>query len=216
MGARSPGTDIGPHPEESVRKSPRYRLPWCTAKRLTQNEPMPADASKQDALYKDSASSFGESLSRLARAYEPNPDKRNDLLQEIHFALWRSFASFDGRCSLRTWVYRVAHNASTSHIIRQRRMNTLAMVSLEDLESLSDKNENALASDRRQALDRLLAMIQRLKPLDRQVIVSYLEGMDAASIGDITGISAGNVATKIHRIKSILARRFHEGGRDEK
>jgi RNA polymerase sigma-70 factor (ECF subfamily) len=35
--------------------------------------------------------------------------------------------------------------------------------------------------------------------------------MDAASIGEIAGISPGNVATKIHRVKKILARRFHEG-----
>jgi RNA polymerase sigma-70 factor (ECF subfamily) len=57
-------------------------------------------------------------------------------------------------------------------------------------------------------------LIQRLKPLDRQVILSYLEGLDAASIGEITGLSAGNVATKIHRIKSILARRLNAGGND--
>ena len=56
-------------------------------------------------------------------------------------------------------------------------------------------------------------LIQQLKPLDRQVIISYLEGMDAASIGEVTGISPGNVATKIHRIKNILARKFNEGGR---
>jgi RNA polymerase sigma-70 factor (ECF subfamily) len=164
-------------------------------------------------LYEEASNSFGAALGRLARAYEADPDRRNDLLQEIHISLWRSFEMFDGRCSLRTWVYRVAHNAATSHIIRQRRAKTMTMVSLEELENLSDKNESGLASDQRQALDRLLALIQMLKPLDRQVIVSYLEGVDAASIGEITGISAGNVATKIHRIKSILARRFHEGGR---
>jgi len=45
------------------------------------------------------------------------------------------------------------------------------------------------------------------------VILSYLEGLDAASIGEITGISPGNVTIKIHRIKNILARRFQEGGR---
>ena len=61
-------------------------------------------------------------------------------------------------------------------------------------------------------LDRLLSLVQRLKPLDRQVILSYLEGMDAASIAEITGISPGNVATKIHRIKNILARQFQQGG----
>jgi RNA polymerase sigma-70 factor (ECF subfamily) len=164
-------------------------------------------------LYEEASNSFGAALGRLARAYEADPDRRNDLLQEIHISLWRSFEMFDGRCSLRTWVYRVAHNAATSHIIRQRRAKTMTMVSLEELENLSDKNESGLASDQRQALDRLLALIQMLKPLDRQMIVSYLEGVDAASIGEITGISAGNVATKIHRIKTVLAQRFSQGAR---
>jgi RNA polymerase sigma-70 factor (ECF subfamily) len=68
-------------------------------------------------------------------------------------------------------------------------------------------------ADRRIALQRLTELIQELKPLDRQVILSYLEGMDAAAIGELTGISARNVATKIHRIKSILARGFEEGVR---
>ena len=59
---------------------------------------------------------------------------------------------------------------------------------------------------------RLSALIQQLKPLDRQVIVSYLEDMDAISIAEVTGLSPGNVAMKIHRIKNVLAKRFHEGG----
>jgi len=173
----------------------------------------PGRTPKQDKLYEDAAIGFGAALSRLARAYEADPDKRRDLLQEIHLALWRSFEKFDGRCSLRTWVYRVAHNAATSHVVRQRRAKTLSMVSLEELEDLSDKSEGEIAPERRQTLNRLLTLIGTLKPLDRQVIVSYLEGMDAISIGEITGMSGRNVATKIHRIKNILARRFHEGGR---
>jgi RNA polymerase sigma-70 factor (ECF subfamily) len=57
-------------------------------------------------------------------------------------------------------------------------------------------------------------MIQRLKPLDRQVMVSYLEGLDAATTAEITGLSPANVAMKIHRIKSMLARQFQaQGGR---
>jgi RNA polymerase sigma-70 factor (ECF subfamily) len=56
-------------------------------------------------------------------------------------------------------------------------------------------------------------LVQRLKPVDRQVIPLYLEGMDAGAIGEITSLSPGNVATKIHRIKNILARAFHQGGR---
>ena len=56
-------------------------------------------------------------------------------------------------------------------------------------------------------------MVRRPKPKDREVILAYLEGMEAAEIG-LTGISARNVATKIHRIKDLLARNFHEAGHD--
>jgi RNA polymerase sigma-70 factor, ECF subfamily len=172
--------------------------------------------STQDSLYEEAAATFGAALGRLARAYEADPEARRDLLQEIHIALWRSFAGYDGRCSPRTWVYRVAHNAAVSHVIRQKRASAQVLVGLEELESVPDEGQGERAADQRHALDRLLALIQRLKPRDRQVILSYLEGHDAASIAEITGISAGNVATKIHRIKSILARRFHEGGHDGK
>ena len=168
---------------------------------------------EQDDLYREAAATYGAALDRLARVYEADPDTRRDLGQEIHLALWRSFAGWNGNCSMRTWVYRVAHNAATSHVIRQRRANVRTLVSLEELEQLPDNSVDGSAADTRQALARLLGLIQSLKTLDRQVILSYLEGMDAASIGEITGLSPGNVATKIHRIKNILARRFQEGGR---
>ncbi|MQA30858.1 MAG: hypothetical protein GEU82_13670 [Luteitalea sp.] len=72
----------------------------------------------------------------------------------------------------------------------------------------------ARAVDRRIALERLLALIQSLDPLDRQVILLYLEEVDAQSIAAIVGLSPGNVATKVHRIKQILARRFHRAPHD--
>ena len=111
----------------------------------------------------------------------------------------------------------MAHHVAVAHIIRERRTFS-NLVSLEELEVLPDKDGCAVAANRRMDLDRLSASIQRLKPLDRQVIVSYLEDMDAVSTGEITGLSPANVAMKIHRIKNILAKRFHqqrhEGGND--
>ena len=153
---------------------------------------------------------FGPALERLARAYEADPERRRDLSQDIHFQLWRSFRQYAGRCSLRTWVYRVAHHVAASHVIRQRRIFS-SLVTLEELETLPDKAAGLDAANRRVNLDRLSELIQRLKPLDRQVIVCYLEDMDAASIGEITGLSSGNVAIRIHRSKNILAKWFHEG-----
>ncbi|MBI1897591.1 MAG: RNA polymerase sigma factor [Acidobacteria bacterium] len=164
----------------------------------------------QDDLYRNAVDQFGSSLERLTRAYEADPEKRRDLSQDIHFQLWRSFQRYDGRCSLRTWVYRIAHHVGASHVLRERRIFS-SLVTLEELETFPDKAEGPEAANQRVNLDRLAALIQRLKPLDRQVIVCYLEELDAASIGEITGLSPGNVAIRIHRIKNVLAKRFHEG-----
>jgi RNA polymerase sigma-70 factor (ECF subfamily) len=99
---------------------------------------------------------------------------------------------------------------AASHVIRERRIFS-ALVTLEELEMLPDKTAGPEIADRRLNLDRLSDLIRRLKPLDRQVIVCYLEDLDAAAIGEITGLSPGNVAIRIHRIKNVLAKRFHEG-----
>ena len=88
----------------------------------------------QNELYEQAAAEYGAALARLARGYEADPDKRRDLLQEIHIALWRSFEGFAGLCSLRTWVYRVAHNTATSHVIRQRGARNELLVGLEEVD----------------------------------------------------------------------------------
>jgi RNA polymerase sigma-70 factor (ECF subfamily) len=157
----------------------------------------------QAELYEEAAAAFGPALDRMARAYEADADLRRDLTQEIHLALWRSFTGFDGRCSLRTWVYRVAHNTAASHIRRRR---PVVYVGLEELQSMPDPRP-AANTDEAHQLAALMALIQSLKPLDRQVILAYLEGLDAAAISEFTGLSPGNVATKIHRIKHILTER---------
>jgi len=173
---------------------------------------IPECKSSQDEVYQEAATTYGAALERLARAYEADPDIHCDLLQEIHIALWRSLQGFDRRCSLRTWIYRVAHNVGATHVARRHRNRSQALVGLEELETLPDPKGGQPAADRNMALNRLMELIQRLKPLDRHVILSYLEGLDAAAIGEITGLSSRNVATKIHRIKTLLTRLFQEGG----
>ena len=169
----------------------------------------------QDEFYQKIAEEYGAALARMAFAYEADPDLRRDLSQEIHLALWRSFGKFNGRCSLRTWVYRVAHNVATSHVIRQAKSkrSAPAFQSLEEAEARAGDEDVEGTADRAQALARLFALIQRLDPLDRQVILAYMEDLDADSIAEITGLSAANVWSKIHRIKNVLARQFHRGGR---
>ena len=163
------------------------------------------------ALYQEVAAEYGGALERLARAYEPDPDKRRDLLQEIQIALWRSFALFDQRCSMRTWVYRVAHNVATSHVLRPK-AHAPTLVSDVELDAMPAAVDAEHAFDRRRALDKVYALIRNLRPVDRQVMLLYLEDVDAATIAEVTGLSAGNVATRVHRIKRSLTQQFR--GRD--
>lgn len=163
-----------------------------------------------EELYTEAAKEFGSSLDRLVHAYEADPGKRQDLSQEIHFQLWRSFQRYDGRCSLRTWVYRVAHNVAVSHVLREQRTWS-KLVSLEEFESISADGDPQAAANHQLDIGRLLALVRQLKPLDRQVMLSYLEGLDAVSIAEITGLSPPSVAMRICRTKTLLASRIHKG-----
>ena len=172
------------------------------------------DVSRQD-LYQEATRTHGAALGRLARSYEADPDKRQDLLQEIHLAVWRSLERFDGRCSLRTWVYRVAHNVATSHVISHRRQRSRQWVTLDALDAMPDHADTE-AVDRELMLHQLHTLIHQLEPPDRQLMLLYLEGLDAASIGEITGLSRSNVATKIHRLKRVIANHVRHGGQRER
>jgi len=161
------------------------------------------DRPRQDALYEQAIADHGGMLQRLSRGYEADPDRRGDLLQEIHLELWQSLPSFDGRCALRTWVYRVAHNIAASHIVRRRR-TTARLVDLETLDAEPASGDAQAQADQRLSAQKLLDLIHRLRPADRQIILLYLEGETAAEISEVTGFSPSNVATKIHRIKKLL------------
>ena len=119
----------------------------------------------------------------------------------------RSFAGFSSQCSLRTWVYRVAHNAAISGRIRRRRR---PLASLEEIAEMPAPGDVELETSNVRALDRLRSLIRGLKPPDDQVMLLYLEDADATTIGEITGLSARAVVTRIHRIKSLLAKQFRE------
>ena len=167
--------------------------------------------SAQDDLYIEAAQLYGAALQRLARAYEADSEKQHDLLQEIHFAIWRSLEKYEARCTLRTWVYRVAHNTAASHVMRQRRTRAGTLLSLAEIDAAADGTDLIRQMDDRAAIERLYKMIHRLKPLDRNLMLLYLEDLDAPSIAEITGLSPGAVRVQIHRIKTLIIQRFQRG-----
>lgn len=136
---------------------------------------------EQDALYEQAIGEQGAMIRRLCRGYEADPERWRDLLQDIHLEVWRRLELFDGRCALRTWVYRVAHNVAASYIVRQRRIAARLM----DLEAPGTELaaiDRQMLADQRHATQQLLGLIRQLRPADRQVILLYLEGETAAEI----------------------------------
>jgi RNA polymerase sigma-70 factor (ECF subfamily) len=165
-------------------------------------------AKDQDGLYAEAANHWGGAMQRIARAHEADPERRRDLLQDMHATLWKSFANYDGRCSLHTWVYRVASNVAASHVARESR-HRKALVTLDEVEDVPAESD-ATRMETEAALTRITDLIQRLKAQDQQVMALYLEGLSAEAIADITGLSPGAIATRISRLKTLLARMFHE------
>jgi RNA polymerase sigma-70 factor, ECF subfamily len=172
---------------------------------MTEQDPVARNA--QDALYAQATAELGPALARLAAATEREPASQRDLLQEIHVSLWRSFAVYQGQCSLRTWVYRVAHNAAATHVRKSIRQRRVRLMDLEELERVAPAVEVDTA-DEPATLQRLYQLIRQLKPIDRDVMLLYLEDVDGEGIADVLGISVANVAQKIHRSKKLLQQRF--------
>lgn len=165
--------------------------------------------SGQDERYAAAANRFAGAIERLAGGYEADPELRRDLVQDIHAQLWRSFGYFEGQCSERSWVYRVAHNVAVSHLVTRRRLKAETLSGIEELQELADPADVEASTAQADVTARLLATIHRLKPADRQVMLLYLEDLTAAEIGEVTGLSPGAVATRIHRTKALLAEKFN-------
>lgn len=159
-----------------------------------------------DHLYREAGEQFAPAIARLARAVERNPEKARDLEQEIHCALWTSLARFEGKSSLKTWVYRVAHNVAADHIAKSSRLPR--KVPLEDVDTLPAATNPEAETAEALVLDQVATLIRKLPALDAQVIVLWLEGESAKEISEITGLSSAAVNTRVHRIKALMASHF--------
>ncbi len=143
-------------------------------------------------------------LYKVAGLYCANPEDRQDLLQETVIQLWRSYGRFDGRSRFSTWMYRVALNTAISWVRDDRRKRERFPADEGVLDaSLADAAANEIAPDLRVFLGQVL---ERLDPLERALLLLYLEGHDHPAIAEVLGLTTTNVATKIGRIKQRLQR----------
>ena len=140
-------------------------------------------------------------LSKVAGTYAWQADDRDDLMQEIAAQLWRAWPGYDPARPFSTWMYRIALNVAISHV-RSRTRGVQPESWHEDHHELADPR--AHDHEGRQQVDQLYRFIQAQPPLDRALLLLYLEDHSYREMADVLGLSETNVATKIGRLKQRL------------
>lgn len=152
-------------------------------------------------------SEFGPALRRVAASYEADPSLREDLFQEICLALWKALPSFRGEASLKTFIYRIAHNRGLSHGWREARRPTELEEPERVLDDRPSPERSAHASQRRR---RLLAAIRRLPLSAREVLTLRLEGLSFQEIAEVTGLTENNATVRASRARQQLKKLLEE------
>lgn len=124
-------------------------------------------------------------------------EEADDLFQEILIRLWSGFASFRAESSPATWIYRVSLNTCISYQRKDRRRREAVHVEIDpgfyEAEE-SGHPQTVLLKER----------IQRLEPMDRAIVLLWLESLPYDEIGAIVGISAKAVGVRLVRIRERL------------
>ena len=170
-------------------------------------------------------------LLRLARQYVSSRAVAEEVVQDTWLAVLRGLDGFEGRSTLRTWLFRILVNRARSRGTRERR--TVPFAPATDLDR--DPFDGALPTDRFRPSDaprlpgwwavypqawpevdvgselderlgrRLHDALGELSPAQREIVLLRdVEGWSAEEVSDALQLSAGNVRTLLHRARSRL------------
>ncbi|MEI7985726.1 MAG: sigma-70 family RNA polymerase sigma factor [Armatimonadota bacterium] len=135
---------------------------------------------------------------KVVSGFAWQPDDQQDLAQEIRVQLWRAFPKYDSKRTFSTWMYQVALNTAISWS-RQAKLHKLRFA---EVELLNEIPANPQPEDDDSHL--LYKLIEVLDELSRALLLLTIDDRSHIEIGEILGISPGNVATKISRLKAKL------------
>lgn len=129
--------------------------------------------------------------------YSKDKDEVADLFQECLLNIWKGLSGFKHKSDIRTWIYRISLNTciSAGRKKKSRGEKIKLDISLDVAAPDSyDGRQIKVLHDR----------ISQLGPLDRALVLLWLENLPYDEIGAIIGISAKNVGVRLYRIKEQL------------
>jgi len=145
-------------------------------------------------------------LIKVARTYCQNEGDRQDLIQEMLIQIWQSFHKYNHAYKISTWLYRISINMAISYYRKNTNRINNNLPLTENISQIAEEGK----AEKEQQLNMLDQFISELKELDKALILLYLEEKSHHEIAEILGISAGNVGTKVGRIKDKLKQRFSQ------
>lgn len=135
-----------------------------------------------------------------------------DLAQGVFLRIWRHLAKFEGRSSLKTWIYRITINYCRSRLGRRRWWGTSIERDDGSPPALPDRRrgpeDRAVARDEGRRLARALRDVP--SPYREAVILRDLEGLTYREIADVLEIPVGTVRSRIARGRGRLKERLEE------
>jgi RNA polymerase sigma-70 factor (ECF subfamily) len=137
---------------------------------------------------------------KVANSYGRGRADIEDLAQEIATQSWRAYPTYDPARSFSTWLYRIALNVAISWLrteATRRRRSVPFEAQLHD-SAVSD----AFDSDDGSRI--LRGFINSQGPLDRALLLLYLEERPGNEIAEILGITPTSVTTRVNRLKERL------------
>lgn len=130
-----------------------------------------------------------------------------DATQEAMISVVKNLSRFDGRSSIRTWMYRVATNAALDELRRRRRRPDPVP------HEVISRGVSTTLGGTGQIDDRILVdeALSTLSPDFRAaVVLRDLVDLDYAEIGELLGLPPGTVRSRIARGRRVLAEHLRQ------
>jgi RNA polymerase sigma-70 factor (ECF subfamily) len=160
---------------------------------------------------------YRDAMLRLASGYVPSRAVAEEVVQDTWVGVLRGLSGFEGRSSVRTWVFRILVNRARTAGTRERRS-----VAIEDMEPVVDQSRFDLSGgwtsppeawieqidDRVAAakmVGRLRLAIEDLPPRQREVVtLRDIEGLSSDDVCGVLAITDANQRVLLHRGRSKL------------
>lgn len=148
-------------------------------------------------------------LYAFIRRMVTDPDETQDVLQNVLIKAWTGLERFRGEAQLYSWLYRIAHNESLSHLARMKRGLFVSDASVvERLTTTLDSSEHFSGDLIERRLQRA---VMQLPPKQRAVFtMKYFEEMKYETMSQVTGTSVGALKSSYHiavkKIEEALTR----------